>query len=136
MILIHIFKQKRSSIPRIKNSASFYILLLCIILLLEFDELVDASAALDHGFDEAAPDVEDDDARMVAVFEGFLEGFGKFILCGNGLRLDAETLGVLDVIHRVVELAGNVALFVHDLLELADHAETPVVDDQGDDGQI
>ena len=136
MMLIHIFKQKRSSIPRIKNSASFYILLLCIILLLEFDELIDASAALDHGFDEAAPDVEDDDARMVAVFEGFLEGFGKFILCGDGLRLDAETLGVLDVIHRVVELAGNVALFVHDLLELADHAETPVVDDQGDDGQI
>lgn len=136
MMPIHIFKQKRSSIPRIKNSASFYILLLCIILLLEFDELIDASAALDHGFDEAAPDVEDDDARMVAVFEGFLEGFGKFILCGDGLRLDAETLGVLDVIHRVVELAGNVALFVHDLLELADHAETPVVDDQGDDGQI
>lgn len=71
MMPIHIFKQKRSSIPRIKNSASFYILLLCIILLLEFDELIDASAALDHGFDEAAPDVEDDDARMVAVLECF-----------------------------------------------------------------
>lgn len=102
----------------------------------ELDELVDASAALDHGFDEAAPDVEDDDARMVAVFEGFLEGFGKFILCGDGLRLDAETLGVLDVVHRVVEFAGYVALLVHDFLELADHAEAPVVDDQGDDRQL
>lgn len=103
---------------------------------LELDELVDAGAALGHGFDEAAPDVEDDDARMVAVLECFFKGLGEFVLGGDGLCLDAEALGVLDVVHRVVEFTGDVALLVHDFLKLADHAEAPVVDDQGDDRQL
>ena len=70
---------------------------------------------------------------MVAVLECFSQGLGEFVLGGDGLCLDAETLGVLDVVHRVVEFAGYVTLLVHDFLELADHAEAPVVDDQGDD---
>lgn len=107
-----------------------------LFLSLKLDELIDAGAALGHGFDEAAPDVEDDDARMVAVLECFSQGLGEFVLGGDGLCLDAETLGVLDVVHRVVEFAGYVALLVHDFLELADHAEAPVVDDQGDDRQL
>lgn len=104
--------------------------------LFKFDELIDAGAALGHGFDEAAPDVEDDDARMVAVLKCLLQGFGEILLSGDGLGLDAEALGVLDVVHRVIELAGDVTLLVHDFLELADHAEAPVVDDQGDNRQL
>lgn len=105
-------------------------------ILLKLNKLINAGPALGHGFDEAAPDVEDDDARMVFVVEGVLEGLGEFILCRDGLGFDTEALGVLDIIHRVVELAGDVALLVHDFLELANHAEAPVVDNERDDGQF
>lgn len=105
-------------------------------ILLKLNKLINAGPALGHGFDEAAPDVEDDDARMGRVLEGFFEGFGEFVLSRDGLGLDAEALGVLDIVHRIVELASDVALLVHDFLELADHAEAPVVDDERDDWQL
>lgn len=73
---------------------------------------------------------------MGLVLEGFFEGLGEFVLSRDGLGLDAEALGVLDIIHRIVELAGDVAFFVHDFLELTNHAEAAVVDDERDDGQF
>lgn len=47
---------------------------------LELDEFIDAGAALDHRLHEAAPYVEDDDARVFRIFQGILERLCEFIL--------------------------------------------------------
>ncbi len=101
----------------------------------EVNELVERRTSLGHGFHKTAMDVHDDDARPIGR-HGICKGFGKFFLCRNRLRRNAEAASVRRIIHGIVKLAGDVPFIVIDLLQLADHAEARVVDNDGDDGKM
>lgn len=96
------------------------------------DEDVDAFSCCDHGDDHIfGRDGCLDDVRLIQ-FHGLFDSGGEFFRRGDMFAGKTEGAGIFHEVYIRWKVAGHIAFLVSGLLQLANHAEAAVIEDDDD----